>query len=125
MSCLSETSSLACLSTGDSWGKLRRMNAHQNTPTIDHIMRKPTLNLHCWTNRDVVETTKALSTGKFTHPRAKQMAAAARYGWNFTADDALNPEDWLNQLAYSSQTLSESRRREGYSAEIEKYLPLE
>lgn len=59
----------------------------------------------CDSNKDIMITTSSLSRGKFKHPRAKQMAAAARYGWVFTPEQAQHPEDWLNRVSYVVQNL--------------------
>lgn len=78
--------------------------------TIDDTMMKISNDYTSSSNADILKATNLLRRGKFTHPRARQMAAAARYGWRFTNDDVFRPEDWM-------ESLSVTWNRERYSLE--------
>lgn len=60
-----------------------KMNRHLD---LDHI-----------SNLDVRNTTRLLLTQKYRHPRARQLAAAARYGWYISPEQAYRPELLFHQ----------------------------
>ena len=66
--------------------------------SVDDYMKHVSFDLSHKSNQDIVKTTNALKSGKFTHPRARQMAAAARYGWKFSTNEAFHPELWTESL---------------------------
>jgi len=71
--------------------------------TLDAFMSHACYDLRDASNNDIVVTTAILKRNIFKHPRAKQMAAAARYGWKFSSLDAFYPENWANALAYAAR----------------------
>lgn len=77
--------------------KLRRQQAITGIK-IDDYMFSLGCNLSCPSNADIVSSSRGLARGKFRHPRSRQMAAAARYGWKFTPMDAKHPENWRDAI---------------------------
>lgn len=47
-------------------------------------------------NKDVAITTQLLISQKYRHPRTRQLAAAARTGWNIPPEYAFRPELLFN-----------------------------
>lgn len=77
--------------------KLRRCLAICDL-SVDGQMCLREFDYNCSSNKDILLATHGLTTGVFRHPRARQMAAAARYGWKFTPDQSSCPEDWMNDI---------------------------
>lgn len=63
--------------------------------SVDDMMKKISFDPKSSSNSDIILITSHLSKGRFKHPRAKQMSAAARYGWKFTPQEAFCPEHWM------------------------------
>lgn len=62
-------------------------------------------------NKDIQTLNNALRTGKFRHPRARQLAAAAKNGWTITVEDMFIPGHWVDrvrEIHNMSWTLPES-----------------
>jgi len=78
--------------------KLRRTKALGKL-TKNNYLCKSDLDLTSSSNKDIILTSNALKYGKFKHPRARQMAAAARYGYKFYPHEAQYPEVWLDKLS--------------------------
>jgi len=81
--------------------KLRRSFAFV-PHSIDEWMKKKELDMASPSNTDIKTTTELLKTQKYRHPLARQMAAAARYGWYVSPDHAAFPENWKNAIYYCS-----------------------
>lgn len=64
----------------------------------DDEMRRVDCDLHHSSNQDLVSATEGLRRHKFRHPRARQAAAAARYGFVFTHEEVFN-HSWKDRLA--------------------------
>lgn len=65
---------------------------------VDDYMKKIWLDFTSFSNSDIITTTQLLRTGKYSHPRLKQLAAAARYGYMICPEEAFQPELWLDNL---------------------------
>lgn len=74
--------------------------------SLDDEMKLVYLDLSHRSNNDISIATRGLKRGKFRHSRARQMAAAARYGWKFTPEDTFRPEEWMNKVSSCSEHLS-------------------
>jgi len=96
--------------------KLRRSVAAY--PQTEHDWQKLVyLDLNHSSNHDIAALTRALKKGKFRHPRARQMAAAARNGWVITISDAFVPGDWNERVRQILNPSSDSDSRAPPAAE--------
>jgi hypothetical protein len=71
--------------------------------TLDDQMRMCYLDFSHRSNRDILSFTRSLKTGKFRHPRARQMVAAANYGWLFERRQAFRPEEWVDTIVVAHE----------------------
>lgn len=90
--------------------KLRRSLSVFVPGTVDGQMSRGDLDLESRSNKDLTVMKNVLLQGKFKHPRAKQMAAAAKFGWMLDYQDCLKPEYWLERISrltifYNSEQL--------------------
>ena len=76
--------------------KLRRCIAVAS-PSLN-FWKKASLDLTDSSNKDVVNFTNSVKSGKFRHPRALQMQHAAKAGVVLSPKDGFAPEEWLNEM---------------------------
>lgn len=78
--------------------KLRRTLSYYVSSVDDYMSRKEYDMSHS-SNSDYLFTTAQLLKGKFKHPRALQMQAAAKYGWKLGLNDCYHPEHWMSTIS--------------------------
>lgn len=78
--------------------KLRRSLSEETIrrSSVEEYMVGRSLDLSHSSNFDLTKLRDLISRSKFKHPRAKQLAAAARAGWLITASEYFDPV-WLNE----------------------------
>lgn len=79
---------------------------------VDMYMKRIYLDLKDKSNLDIRHTTNNLLKGKFKHPRANQMSAAARYGWKISPNEAFKPEEWIENIRITHSISSYIQRKQ-------------
>lgn len=77
---------------------------------VDQEMKLSFLDLANRSNKDIRTTTECFRRQNYRHPRARQLAAACRYGWVVTPLEAYKPEDFMSRLSDATLRFEEKTR---------------
>jgi len=80
--------------------------------SVDQEMKLAFLDLESKSNADICATTRCFRRQTYHHPRARQLAAACRYGWVITPAEAYMPEEFMSRLSDATLRFEEKCRNE-------------
>jgi len=78
--------------------------------SVDQEMKLAFLDLKSTSNSDICATTACFRRQTYHHPRARQLAAACRYGWIVTPAEAYMPEEFMSRLSDATLRFEEKYR---------------
>lgn len=92
-------------------GMLRLRRCFAIVPnSVDQEMKLAFLDLESHSNADISVTTECYRKQTYRHPRARQLAAACRYGWIVTPTEAYKPEEFMSRLSDATLRFEEKAR---------------
>lgn len=89
--------------------KLRRCLARIPN-NVDQEMKLVFFDMESSSNSDISATTNCFRKQVYRHPRARQLAAACRYGWVVTPAEGYRPEEFMSRLSSSTLRFEEKAR---------------
>lgn len=89
--------------------RLRRCFACMPT-SIDQEMKLVFFDMKSSSNSDISATSACFRRQTYRHPRARQLAAACRYGWMVTPTEGYAPEEFMSRLSSATLRFEEKTR---------------
>jgi chromatin remodeling complex protein RSC6 len=78
--------------------------------SVDQEMKLVFFDLKNISNSDISATSACFRRQTYRHPRARQLAAACKYGWMVTPAEAYAPEEFMSRLSSSTLNFEERAR---------------
>lgn len=78
--------------------------------SVDQEMKLVFFDLKNSSNSDISATSACFRRQTYRHPRARQLAAACKYGWMVTPTEAYAPEEFMSRLSSSTLNFEERAR---------------